>query len=127
MLGMIGTVEQEFLFEMNEVSYQRMKEIYTYGWSKKERLNNSPVYMKKGKSSHSVELEGLLVLKKTYALDPLEELAELKVPLTFVTLDFARVFRVVIMSIEIDKDTFLESGAEIRKKFRMKLEEFYGN
>jgi phage protein U len=127
MLGLMGTVEEEFLFEMNEVSYQRMKEVYTFGWSKKERLNNSPIYMKKGKSSHSIELEGLLVLKKTYALDPLLEMAEQKVPLTFVTLDFARVFRVVIMSISIDKDIFLESGAEVRKKFRMQLEEFYGN
>lgn len=123
MLAMIGN----YKFEMNKTSYQNLKESYSFGWSKKERLYNHPIYMKKNKSSHSVEISGTLILQKVYTLDPLVALAENKTPVTFVTLDHARVFRVVILSINIDKDIFLETGAEIRKKFTMKMERFYGN
>lgn len=123
MQGMIG----DYVFEMNKNSYQRLKESYSFGWSKKERLYNHPVFMKKNKSSHSIDIEGTLILQKVYELDPLIALAKEKTPVTFVTLDYARVFKVVILSINIDKDIFLETGAEIRKKFSMKMEEFYGN
>jgi len=123
MLAMIGN----YKFEMNGTSYQNLKESYTFGWSKKERLYNHPIYMKKSKSSHAVDISGTLILKKVYALDALIFIAEQKTPVTFVTIDHARVFKVVILSITIDKDIFLETGAEIRKKFSMKIEEFYGN
>jgi phage protein U len=127
MLAMIGTVYNEFLFEMNDVSYQQLKDVFTFGWSKKNRLNNSPIYMKKGKTEHKLEISGTLILKKVYALDPLIEIADQKIPVTFVTLNFARVYMVTIQSISIDKDIFLDNGSEVRKKFTMQLEEFYGN
>jgi len=123
MLAMIG----DYKFEMDKTSYQQLKESYSFGWSKKERLYNNPLYMKKNKSSHAVTISGTLILQKVYALDDLVALAEQKAPVTFVTLDHARVFKVVILSITIDKDIFLKTGAEVRKKFSMKMEEFYGN
>ena len=123
MLAMIG----DYKFEMNKASYQALKESYSFGWSKKERLYNNPIYMKKNKSSHSIEISGILILQKVYTLDPLVAIAKEKTPVTFVTLDHARVFKVVILSITIDRDIFLETGAEIRKKFSMKMERFYGN
>ena len=123
MLAMIGG----YKFDMNETSYQQLKENFSFGWSKKERLYNHPIFMKKNKSSHAVDISGTLILQKVYALDDLVALAEQKAPVTFVTLDHARVFKVIILSITIDKDIFLETGAEVRKKFSMKMEEFYGN
>lgn len=123
MMGMIG----DFIFEMDDVSFQNLKEHYVFGWSEKQRLYNNPIYMKKNKSSHAVEISGTLVLKKTYALDPLVEEAEKKIPLTFVTHDGAKVFRVVILEIHIDRDILLKTGSEIRKKFSMKMKEYYGN
>ena len=123
MIGMIGN----YKFEMNKTSYQALKESYSFDWNKKERLYNNPIYMKKNKSSHSIEISGTLILQKVYALDPLVAIAEEKTPITFVTLDYARVFRVVILSITIDRDIFLETGSEIRKKFTLKMERFYGN
>ena len=116
-----------YKFEMDKTSYQQLKESYSFGWSKKERLYNNPIYMKKNRSSHAVTISGTLILQKVYALDDLVALAEQKAPVTFVTLDHARVFKVIILSITIDKDIFLETGAEVRKKFSMKMEEFYGN
>jgi len=123
MLAMIGG----YKFDMNETSYQQLKENFSFGWSKKERLYNHPIFMKKNKSSHAVDISGTLILQKVYALDDLVALAEQKAPVTFVTLDHARVFKVIILSITIDKDIFLETGAEVRKKFSLKMEEFYGN
>ena len=123
MLGMIGS----YKFKMDGTSYQQFKERFVFGWSKKERLYNHPIYMKKNKSSHPIDISGTLILKKVYALDALVALGEEKTPVTFVTLDHARVFKVVILSISIDKDIFFETGAEVRKKFSMKMEEFYGN
>lgn len=116
-----------YKFEMDKTSYQQLNERFVFGWSKKERLYNHPIYMKKNKSSHPVDISGTLILKKVYALDALVALGEEKKPVTFVTLDHARVFKVVILSISIDKDIFFETGAEVRKKFSMKMEEFYGN
>lgn len=123
MMAMIDS----FIFEMDNVSFQNLKEHYVFGWSEKQRLYNNPIYMKKHKSSHAVEISGTLVLKKIYALDPLIEVADKKIPVTFVTHDYAKVFRVVILEINIDRDILLRTASEIRKKFSMKMKEYYGN
>ena len=123
MMAMIDS----FIFEMDKVSFQNLKEHYVFGWSEKQRLYNNPIYMKKHKSSHAVELGGTLVLKKTYVPDPLIDVAEQKKPVTFVTHDGAKVLRVVILELNIDRDILLKTGSEIRKKFNMKMKEYYGN
>ncbi len=123
MLAMIDN----FLFEIGEASYQRVKESFDFGWSKNERLYNNPIYMKKNGTSHPIDIEGTLILKKVYALDRLVSIAEQKLPVVFVVLAHARVFRVVILNITIDRDILLDNGAEVRKIFSIRMEEFYGN
>ena len=120
-LAMIG----DFTFEMNDASFQNINESFSFGWSRNERLYNHPVHMKKNLSSHKLTVSGTLILKKVYALDALIAVADRKEPVEFVILDNDRVFWVVITDLTIDKDVFLETGVEVRKKFSLKMERYY--
>jgi len=123
MMGMID----DFVFEMGKSGFDRLNEQLAFEWSRQERLYNHPILMKKGKSSHKLDVGGTLILQQTTALDRLTKIAEEKRPVTFVLHDHTRVMRVVITSITIDRDVLLDTGAEVRKKFKMSLERFYGN
>jgi len=123
MQGMIG----DFLFKMDKAGINTIKQKFNFGWSKKERLYNHPIYQKKNRHSHAVEISGVLVVKKIYALDELVNLAKEKKPVTLTLGAISEVLQVVILSIDIDRDILLDTGEEMRKKFVMRVEQFYGN
>ena len=122
MLALIG----DYKFEMNGTNVEKIKESYTFGWSRADRLYNNPLHMKKGAYAKSITISGTLIMKKINILDGLINLAKTKTPVSLVIEGSSDTHHVVILSIDIDKDTFLHTGEEMRKNFSMKVEEYYG-
>jgi len=122
---MLGIID-DFVFEMSKAGFDKIKQQFKFGWSKKDRLYNNPIHQKRGKYEQGLTISGTLVLESVNALDRLISIGKSQRPVTLVLSGIDEVCRVVILSIDIDRDIFLQTGEEIRKKFSMKVDEYYG-
>lgn len=123
MLGLLDI----YIFESNKNGYQKLTEKLHCNYESIKRLGNNPKIQSVGGYQESWDLEGTLILKNIYTLTPLKLLAKLKKPITLILPNDIMIYRVVITDIDIEKDIFLKGGEEVRKKFKVNLERYYGD
>lgn len=123
MLGLLDF----YVFEWNTNGYQKLTNKLHCNYESIKRIGNNPKHQSVNGYDESWDLEGTLILKGLYTLDPLKILAKLKKPVTLILPNDPLIYRVVIVDIEISKDIFMKHGEEVRKKFKVNLERYYGD
>ena len=120
MLAKIG----EFTFAFGAAELEEITHTLTYGWEKKKRIGNHPLWRTSGKSEESIDITGNLVLKSVHALDDFETMAEAQEPVRL-TLGTGESYMIVITSLTRRKGNFIPSGKYMTQAYSMKLERYY--
>ncbi len=111
----------DFLFELNGTNVDKIKRSLSFGYATNQRLGTFNSYQAIGAWEESVEFNGTLVAKSIKQLNDFETMAKQKEELTL-ALGTGEVMKVIILNIELERDSFLKDGAFLKQTYKISLQ-----
>ena len=119
----------DFLYESNNVNLDSIDHKATFTYEKTTLINAHDDWQSTGRFSKEITLSGVLIKKSNSSLDGLEKMAQKKEPVTlaFSSEIAGHALKVVILSINTKRSSFLRDGLFLKQDFEVELGVIYGN
>lgn len=116
MLAQIG----DYLFEVNDTSFNKLKRKVSFGFTAQKRLGNFDGWQGVGKYEETIDIDGTLIAKSQTQLKDFELMAREKQPVTMAFTN-GTCLTVIILDLEAEQNTFLKDGAFLRQTYKIGL------
>ncbi len=116
----------DFLFDLNGTNLDKLKRSLSFGYATNKRLGNHNSYQAIGAWEEKVEFNGTLIAKSIKQMSDFEVSAKLKEETTL-ALGSGEVMKVVILSLELERDSFLKDGAFLKQTYKIELQRISDN
>lgn len=116
MLAQIG----DYLFEVNNTSFDKLKRKVSFGFTAQKRLGNFDGWQDVGKYEETIDINGTLIAKSQTQLKDFELMAREKQPVTMAFTN-GTCLTVIILDLEAEQNSFLKDGAFLRQTYKIGL------